>query len=55
VRMCLPSRCSAMNVHSGSIIPALRRHVSYYRPDSCPCFSNCTSYRFRKSYRYKLC
>jgi hypothetical protein len=25
---CLPSRCLAMNVYSGSTIPAFRRHVT---------------------------
>jgi hypothetical protein len=28
---CLPSRCLAMNVYSGSAIPAFRRHVTICR------------------------
>jgi hypothetical protein len=30
---CLPSRCLAMNVYSGSAIPAFRRHVTVFSAD----------------------
>jgi hypothetical protein len=32
VGICLPSRCLAMNVYSGSAIPAFRCHVTIYSP-----------------------
>jgi hypothetical protein len=38
---CLPSRCVAMNVYSGSAIPALRHHVTMF--SNCPVTTPCNS------------